>query len=138
MFGYFHRYFLSYLASNDQSSFSGSLPSNESDFVPSSLPSHSPHSRPSSFPEYSADSLETNVPSFLGKYEESCDARRGSVQMVPEAAGCGGDPVLRTRPGRRPLLSAQLFLAETVTALALTRLRLHLTRFSSGRIIWAF
>ena len=89
MLGYFHRYFVRYLASNDQSSLSGSLPSNELGSVPSSLPSHSPHSGPSSFPEYSTGNLETNVRSFLEKYEESCDVRRGPVQVVTDAAVCG-------------------------------------------------
>ena len=84
LFGYFHRYFACYLASNDESCLSGSLPSNELGSVPRSLASHSPLSRPSSFPEYSTGNLETNVWSFLGKYEESCDVRRGSVQ-VPES-----------------------------------------------------
>ena len=89
MFGYFHRYFVRYLASNDWSSLSGSLPSNESGSVPRSLPSYSPLSRASSFPEYSTRNLETNVRSFLEKYEESCDVRRGSVQVATDAAVCG-------------------------------------------------
>jgi hypothetical protein len=53
LFGYSLCYFFRYLASNDQSSLSGSLPSNGFRSVPRSLPSHSPLSSPSSFPEYS-------------------------------------------------------------------------------------
>ena len=88
MFGYFHRY----LASNDESFSSGSLPSNELGSVPRSLLSHSPLSRASSFPGYSTGNLETNVWSFLEEYEASCDVRRGSDQVVTDAAGCGCGP----------------------------------------------
>ena len=84
LFGYILRYFFRYLASNSERSLSGSLPDNKHRCLPMSLPGHSPLSRPSSFPEYSTGNLETNVWSFLGKYEESCDVRRGSVQ-VPES-----------------------------------------------------
>jgi hypothetical protein len=80
VFGYFHRYFACYLASNDQSSLSGSLPSKELGSVPRSLPSCCPLSRPGSFPENSTANLETNVWSFLVEYEESCDVRRGKPQ----------------------------------------------------------
>ena len=83
MFGYFHRYFVRYLASNDDSYLSGSLPSNESGSVPRSLPSYSPLSRPSSFPEYSTDNLGTNVWSFLERNCEGPGARGGPAQ--PEA-----------------------------------------------------
>jgi hypothetical protein len=48
--------------------------------------------RPGSFPEYSTGNLETNVWSFLEKCEESCDVRRGSVQVVADAAGCSCGP----------------------------------------------
>jgi hypothetical protein len=89
---YFARYFYRYFASNDWSSLFGSLPSNESGSVPRSLPSHNPHSRPSPFPEYSAGNLGTNVWSFLENCEESCDVRRGSIQVLTDAAGCGRGP----------------------------------------------
>ena len=92
LFGYFHRYFVRYFASYDESFLSGSLPSNELGSVPRSLASHSPLSRPSSFPEYSTGNLEANVRSFLEKYEESCDVRRGSVQVVADDAGCDLGP----------------------------------------------
>jgi hypothetical protein len=61
LFGYFHRYFFGYFASNDQSFLSRSLPNNKHRCFPMFLPSPSPLSRPSSFPECSAGSLETNL-----------------------------------------------------------------------------
>ena len=76
MFGYFLCYFFSYLASNDQSFLSRSLPNNKHRCFPMSLPSNSPLSRPSSFPEYSAYNLETNVWSFLERNQKSFWSRR--------------------------------------------------------------
>ena len=76
MFGYVHHYLVRYLASNDQSSLSGSLPSNDLGSVPRSLPSPSPHSRPGSFPNPSAENFATNLPSFLRNNEEGSRARR--------------------------------------------------------------
>ena len=89
LFGYFHHYLACYVASNAESFLSGSLPSNELGSVPRSLPSYSPLSRASSFPEYSTRNLETNVRSFLAKYEESCDMRRGASYAGPDSAGLG-------------------------------------------------
>ena len=85
LFGYFHRYFACYLASNDESCLSGSLPSNELGSVPRSLASHSPLSRPSSFPEYSTGNLETNVWSFLERNQEGSGVRRDRSQAAVDS-----------------------------------------------------
>jgi len=87
VFGYFHRYFVRYLASKDQSSLSGPLPSNESGSIPRSLPSCSRLSNPSSFPNPSAESFATNLPSFLVRCEEGSDVRRGASYAEPGSAG---------------------------------------------------
>lgn len=73
--GYLHRYFVRYLASNDESFLSGSLPNDELGPVPRSLPSRSPHSRPSSFPEYSTNNLETDAWDLLERNDEGPGAR---------------------------------------------------------------
>jgi hypothetical protein len=78
--GYFQRYFFRHFASKDDGFLSSSLLSNKQRSIPSSLPSNSPLSSAGSFPEYSTDNLETNVQSFLEKYKESCDVRRGSLK----------------------------------------------------------
>ena len=85
--------YVRYLASNDQSSLSGSLPSNESGSVPSSLPSCSTLSRPSSFPDYSTGNLETNVWSFLERNQES-----SWLRLRPTPWACG----LKLAAGRGP------------------------------------
>ena len=83
--------YVRYLASNDQSSLSGSLPSNESGSVPSSLPSCSTLSRPSSFPDYSTGNLETKVWSFMESNEEGSGIRSNRSQAALDSA--------RPRPG---------------------------------------
>ena len=91
MFGYVHRYLVRYLASNDQSYLSGSLPGNESGSVPRSLPSCNPHSRPSSFPNPSAGNLVTNLPSFLERNEEGPGARHELQKLFSPALAYGFD-----------------------------------------------
>ncbi len=88
LFGYFHSYFFRYLARNDQSCLSGSLPSSELGSVPRSLPSRSPHSRPSSFPNPSADNPATNLPRFLRSNEEGSGVRRSEEGGEDASAHC--------------------------------------------------
>ena len=77
--GYFHHYFVRYLARNKDSSLSGSLPSNVYRCFPRAIPSLSSHHRTSSFPNPSAGSFAGNLQSFLVNNEEGSVVRRVPV-----------------------------------------------------------
>lgn len=70
MFGYLHRYFFRYVASNDDRSLSGPLPRNKGCSFPMSILSSSPHSCPSYLPDPNAGNFAGNLRISLEKNQD--------------------------------------------------------------------